>query len=118
MRGWGSRRLSPRLEEANADTGRTHSIPVGGYTLVEANLELRFRIWGPLALVGFLDMGDVQEGEHAYRPDQWNFAAGPGLRYDSPLGLVRLDAGFHLKDTGVFPDEPFWAVHFGLGEAF
>lgn len=118
VRGWGARRLSPRLEETDPDTGEKKSIPVGGDSMVEATFEMRFRLWGPLSLVGFLDMGDVQAAEHSFRPAKWNYAAGPGLRYDSPLGLVRLDVGFHLNDTGDYPEEPFWAVHFGLGEAF
>jgi translocation and assembly module TamA len=62
-------------------------------------------------------MGDVQAGEHTFKPSEWNLAAGPGIRYDSPVGLVRLDAGFQVNDPGVY-DETFWAVHFGWGETF
>lgn len=116
VRGWGARRVSPRLKECDAG-GKCKSIPIGGFTSVQSNFEMRFRIWGPLSLIGFLDAGDVQAGQGAFKPSQWNFAAGPGIRYDSPVGLIRLDAGFHLNDPGVY-EEPFWAVHFGWGEAF
>lgn len=116
VRGWGARRVSPRLEECD-DTGKCKSIPIGGFTSVQSNFEMRFRVWGPLSLIGFLDVGDVQAGQGVFKPSEWNFAAGPGIRYDSPVGLIRLDAGFHLNDPGVY-DEPFWAVHFGWGEAF
>lgn len=113
LRGWGARRLSPRLCDA---TGCT--IPIGGYTMVQGNLELRFRAAGPLWLVGFVDMGDVQAADLTWVTSEWNYSAGPGLRYQSPLGLVRLDAGFRLNDPGGYPGEPAWGIYFGLGEAF
>jgi len=116
VRGWGARRLSPRIEECDEE-GACKSIPIGGFTSVNSNFEMRFHVWGPLSLVGFVDAGDVQAGRGVFKPAEWNFAAGPGVRYDSPLGLIRLDAGFRLNDPGVY-DEPFWAVHFGWGEAF
>lgn len=116
VRGWGSRRLSPRLEECKAE--KCSSIPVGGYTMIEGNLELRLRTFGGLYLVGFADAGDVQAGESEYVVEEWNYSAGPGVRYDSPMGVVRLDLGFRLNDPGVYPGEDAWGVHFGLGEAF
>ena len=117
VRGWGSRRLSPRLEECD-EADSCSSIPVGGYTMIQGNLELRFKIISKLHLVGFLDFGDVQAGEASWRPTEWNVSAGPGLRVDSPIGLVRLDAGFRLNEPGVYPDEPFWGIYFGFGETF
>lgn len=116
VRGWGSRRLSPRMEECKTPDDCS-SIPIGGYTLVEGNVELRFTVFGPLELVGFVDFGDVQAGKYTFVPAEWNFAAGPGIRVRTPLGQIRLDAGFHLNDPGVY-DEPFWGIHFGFGEAF
>lgn len=116
VRGWGARRLSPRVEDCD-DDGSCSSIPVGGYTMVQSNVEFRLRAVGDLFLVAFADLGDVQAKERVYVVDEWNYTAGPGLRYDSPLGLIRLDVGFHLNDPGVY-DEPAWALHFGIGEAF
>jgi outer membrane protein assembly factor BamA len=115
VRGWGSRRLSPRLEECDVD-GNCDSIPVGGYTMVQGNLELRFRVVKPLWLVAFADVGDVQSEKLTYKFEEWNYSAGPGVRLDTALGLVRLDAGFRLNDTGVYPDERAWGIYLGLGE--
>lgn len=118
VRGWGSRKLSPRVEECADDAGTDcKSIPVGGFTMVQGNLEARVLLGGGFWLVGFLDLGDVQDEAHTYKLDEWNYSAGPGLRFDSPIGLFRLDAGFRLNDPGVY-DEPAWALYFGLGEAF
>ncbi len=115
VRGWGARRLSPRLEECTEESV-CDSIPIGGYSMVQGNLELRFRVLKPLWLVAFADVADVQSDELTVKFDQWNYSAGPGVRVDTPLGLVRLDAGFRLNDTGVYPDERGWGIYLGLGE--
>lgn len=107
VRGWGQRRLSPRLED----------LPVGGRTSLMGLVQLMGRVGGPVWLVGFADVGDVQSGELAYEVDAWNYSAGPGLRVDTPVGLVRLDVGFRLNETRTSAGEPTWAAHFGLGEA-
>jgi outer membrane translocation and assembly module TamA len=117
LRGWGARRLSPQVFECGEAPG-CRGIPVGGLSMVQGNLELRLRAVGPLWVVGFLDMGDVQAEASAFVVEEWNYAAGPGLRADSPLGIFRLDLGFRLNDPGVYPDEPTWAAYFGVGETF
>lgn len=119
VRGWGSKRLSPRLEECAAeDPTDCDSIPVGGFTMLAGTLELRLALGAGFSLVGFADMGDVQADELAVEPAEWNYSAGPGLRFDSPVGLFRLDFGYRLNDPGLYPDEPRWAIYFGLGETF
>lgn len=116
MRGFGSRRLGPRILDCETD-GECKVIPTGGFTSIQSNIEFRFNIWGPIFLVTFLDIGDVQSKERTFKPKEWNYAAGPGIRYDSSLGLIRLDAGFRLNDPGIY-DEPRWAIHFGWGQTF
>ena len=117
VRGWGSRRLSPKLRECD-EAGDCNEVPIGGNTMVQGNLELRWRAVGDLSLVGFLDAGDVQSADSSWVPSEWSFSAGPGARYESPVGLFRLDLGLRLNDTGQHPEEPMWAVYFGLGETF
>lgn len=128
VRGWGTRKLSPRIEECpdpteggagDGDlTTDCDSIPIGGETLVQGNFEVRQLLGGGFFLVGFLDMGDVQAETLTWVPDEWNYSAGPGVRYDSPVGLFRLDVGFRLNDPGIYTDEPIWAAYFGFGETF
>ncbi len=115
VRGWGSRRLSPRIEECSAE-GDCKTIPVGGYSLVQGNFEARVQLIKQLALVGFVDVGDVQ-ADTTFDPALWNYSAGPGLRAETPFGVVRLDAGFRLNDPGVYTGEPTWGIYFGLGQA-
>lgn len=119
VRGWGTDRLSPRLDcSTDANPDACVAIPIGGSTVVQGNLELRYNLAGDFYVAAFGDVGDVQAGEFSWAPAEWNYSAGPGLRYDSPLGLFRLDIGVRLNDPGVLPDEPRWAGHFGLGESF
>lgn len=118
VRGWGLSRLSPQLN-ACGDPGACESIPVGGYTLVLGNLELRHPLGTP-SLLGalFLDIGDVQTEQHSYDVERWNVSAGGGLRAVTPIGRFRLDAAWRLNDPPDFAHEPRWAVHLSLGEAF
>jgi outer membrane protein assembly factor BamA len=120
VRGWGLRRLSPKIYEegcAEGEGGCT-GIPIGGQTMVLANFETRVRTVDELYVAGFLDMGDVREGVRTFNPRGWNYAAGPGLRYASKIGTFRLDLGFRLNETDRSVAERGWAIHFGLGETF
>lgn len=119
VRGWGLRRLSPAVSqcEGSEDQG-CRRIPVGGYTSVLGNVEARVRAWKGLWVVGFFDMGDVQSKVATFHPSRWAYSAGPGLRYDSPIGVFRLDLGVRLNEPYPWYQEPRWAFHFGLGESF
>lgn len=119
VRGWGMRRLSPSVSQCQGSEEQgCRRIPVGGYTSVLSNAEVRVRTWKGLWAVGFVDMGDVQEEVATFAPSRLAWSAGPGLRYDSPIGMFRLDLGVRLNDPYPLYDEPRWALHFGLGESF
>jgi len=117
VRGWGLKRLSPQIEDCDDDNECEH-LAVGGKTMLVGNAELRFLIVEDFYIVPFLDMGDVQEGEVSYTPEEWNYSTGGGMRYDSPIGKFRLDFGWRLNDPERFSHERRWAIHFSLGEAF
>ncbi|HEX5098813.1 MAG TPA: BamA/TamA family outer membrane protein, partial [Polyangiaceae bacterium] len=103
-------------------------LPLGGFTLWEASVELRFPISGPFSGALFTDAADVAPAKVRYRFNRPHLSAGLGLRYDTPVGPVRLDAGYripHLQAPAA-PDEgtPITtfglpvAISFGIGEAF
>lgn len=117
VRGFGLRRLSPTVEDCE-DDGDCDRVPIGGNTMVLGNFETRARVWRDLWAVAFFDMGDVQSDVTEFRPGQWNYAVGPGLRYKSRIGTFRVDVGFRLNQIDRFEGEPIWALHFGLGEPF
>lgn len=120
VRGWGLRRLSPQVFEEGCfnDPEGCRGIPVGGNTLVLANIEARIRATKMLSFAAFLDAGDVQPGVADFKPRRWNYSAGPGVRLDTPIGIFRLDLGLRLNDTPYAYGQRVWALHFGLGEAF
>ena len=70
--------------------------PVGGTTLIEGSVELRFPIWKNLggaafvdgAVVGESSLGQLTTGTGAVTP-------GIGARYYSPVGPIRVDLGFN-----------------------
>ncbi|MDJ0763626.1 MAG: BamA/TamA family outer membrane protein [Myxococcota bacterium] len=121
VRGWGLKRLAPKTEICPPDEGEAEDcrrIPIGGKTVFLGNIELRVRTFGDLYAVAFGDAGDVQPDEISYQPDEWNYSAGGGLRYASPIGKFRLDVGARLNETPLSRGEARWAFHIGLGEAF
>ena len=51
------------------------------------------------------------------------YAAGPGLRYLTPVGPARIDFGYQLKqESGLRvngnPESRHWRIHFSIGQAF
>jgi outer membrane protein assembly factor BamA len=95
----------------------------GGNGLVVGNVEVR-RVVGTLfgrsvALAGFLDGGNVFPRPSDVALDRLRGAAGFGVRFDSPLGPIRLDFGFKLDRQVVNGGrEAGWEYHLSIGEAF
>src|SRR5690606_22272435 len=112
MRGWGQRQLAPYVVDCPPDRS-CQRIPVGGQTMLLGNFETRVRVWRDLWAIAFFDMGDVQSGTTTFEPAVWNYAAGPGLRYRSKIGVFRLDVGVRINDTPAHRAQPRWALHFG-----
>jgi outer membrane protein insertion porin family/translocation and assembly module TamA len=106
VRGFALNRLGPLDNAGN---------PIGGNSLIEGSIELRFPIFGKLSGALFLDFGNVFDDAFTYRLGDLRYAGGPGLRYNTPIGPVRLDVGFILdRRTG----EDFGRVEFSIGQAF
>ncbi len=118
-------------KSADFDTARC-LYPLGGLSLWEASLEVRFPISGPLTGAGFCDASDVSPKTVSIRFDRPHLSCGLGIRYDTPVGPVRLDIGYRIPGAqfpssissreevepprlfGFFPG----AVAFGIGEAY
>jgi outer membrane protein insertion porin family/translocation and assembly module TamA len=120
--------LDAECATLTAGTPSTCDLPLGGFTLWEASLELRFPIAGAFSGAVFTDAADVAPGQVQFRFGRPHLSAGLGFRYDTPVGPVRLDVGYripHLQAPAA-PDEgtpqttfglPL-AFSFGIGEAF
>lgn len=107
VRGYGYRKLGP-LD----DTGT----PLGGLSLLNGNVELRRGLYESLSGVLFLDAGMVEEKAFDFPLDNLLFAGGAGLRYDTPIGPIRLDCGYKLNP--VTDEEDRWRIHFSIGHTF
>lgn len=120
--------ITTECASPNPAAGSACDLPLGGFTQWEASVELRFPISGPFSGAVFTDAADVAPNKVEFRFNRPHLSAGLGFRYDTPVGPVRLDAGYRIPglqapssaDEGK-PDTTFGipaAVSFGIGEAF
>ena len=117
VRGYAFQKLGPR------DAGGT---PQGGRSAALGNLELRRHIAGKVSGVLFFDVGTVERAAFHWTPDSLRYTAGAGIRFDTPIGPLRLDAGYKLNPQNVpaplaagDPEkESRWRLHFNIGHAF
>jgi outer membrane protein insertion porin family len=110
IRSFKARQISP---EDNSGT------KVGGNFQVLGNLEYTVPLPYNLRAALFFDVGNV------YGPDQsfgqpidltnLKYAVGPGLRWNSPFGPIRVDYGFNPVPTG---KEKIGNIQFSMGGAF
>jgi outer membrane protein assembly factor BamA len=98
-------------------------LSLGGNALIVLNAEVRqyvARLFGSgFGVVGFVDGGNVFARVDGIDLRALRGAVGFGVRYDSPLGPIRLDFGFKL--TPLLIDgvrENRWEYHLSIGEAF
>jgi outer membrane protein assembly factor BamA len=114
MRGWGTYELSPLSGSGE---------PVGGKSVMSATAEARFPIFGRLRGALFVEAGNVWQDPWTLRLDDLRYDAGPGLRLETPFGLIRIDFGYQLRPVAGLrldgrPQQSRWRLNFGIGEAF
>jgi outer membrane protein assembly factor BamA len=114
IRGWGRYEISPLSRSG---------LPIGGNSLFAFSSEARLALRGSLAGVLFLDAGNVWEHPWTLDLGDLRYAVGPGLRYQTPIGPVRVDLGIQLNPidgllvNGETQKRP-WRIHFSIGQAF
>ncbi|MBN2172379.1 MAG: BamA/TamA family outer membrane protein [Candidatus Krumholzibacteriota bacterium] len=107
MRGYRRHRLGPRDDDG---------APLGGESVVEMSVEMRFRLVWRLRGVLFWDAGQVWQNWEDTDLNDLAAAIGPGLTVDTPVGPLRADLGLRLDpaDDG----EPDMVFHLSVGQAF
>lgn len=103
--------------------------PLGGFTLWESSVELRYPLAGSFTAATFCDAGDVSSRRLTFAYNL-HLSCGEGLRYATPIGPVRLDVSYRipglqiidgsarrLPDYGGVLGLPV-TVSLGIGEAF
>lgn len=95
----------------------THTVPLGGRTMANANIELRFPLYQQLSGVIFQDAGILLQDHFAtITLDSIATATGAGLRLNTPVGPLRFDIGWKWKKS--YPQESRFAWFLTLGNAF
>ncbi len=142
VRGYSENSLGPRLnvDDPGAIDPKTAALrgnAQGGEALLLTNVELRFPLWKRIKLGGvlFLDGGNVWENRSDITLDdfvpvrdmegggytgenvtKYRYSFGLGIRYNTPIGPLRLDYGVPVSRTGEM--DSFGMFHFNLGHAF
>jgi outer membrane protein assembly factor BamA len=94
---------------------RNQGYPVGGEFFTTFNAELTAPVWGGFRGAAFADAGNLLPDAGDAGLDDLHYAAGLGLRYDLPIGPLRVDYGFNLNRG---ENEPSGTWHITFGFAF
>ena len=89
--------------------------PLGGRSLLELSGEVRLRLTETIGAVAFVDAGSDFSSTVPDLSETLRVGAGPGLRYFSPIGPVRLDIGFPVNRR---PSDDAFQLYVSLGQAF
>jgi len=99
VRGFKTRTLGPREPVFNAQGEEINTDPVGGSRELILNNELIFPIVEALGLKGvvFFDAGNAWLDNDGWDIGSLRYAAGAGIRWQSPLGPIRIEFGIPLN---------------------
>lgn len=89
--------------------------PTGGNVFIMESLELRTSLGKGIGLVAFLDGGNVWIKIKDLDITDFKFTTGIGLRYNTPVGPLRIDYGYKLQRE---KRESTGEIHFSIGHAF
>jgi translocation and assembly module TamA len=114
LRGWGRYQVAPLTSDG---------LPIGGRGMLETSAELRLPISAKIGAVAFVDAGNVWSDRSGIDLGDLRVSVGPGLRYSTPVGVVRADVGYQLTPIeGLVlngqPERRRWRIHLSIGEAF
>ncbi|MDH4161499.1 MAG: outer membrane protein assembly factor BamA [Nitrospirota bacterium] len=110
IRGYTQDSVGPYIVDAAGER-----IPTGGSSMAQLNAEVRVNsTTGGGGIVLFTDGGNVWI-DKKIRPDDLRASYGIGLRYNTPVGPLRVDYGQKIhRRSGETPGE----LHFNIGHAF
>ncbi|MFC1619907.1 outer membrane protein assembly factor BamA [Candidatus Neomarinimicrobiota bacterium] len=107
MRGFEYRLLGPLTQSR---------IPTGGLIrLIWHAAEIRYPIYKNLVGAAFIEFGNVWEEAKDITFSSIRFSIGGGCRFNSPIGLIRIDCGFNPNPLS---DEPGIKIYLSTGQAF
>ncbi|UCG50638.1 MAG: outer membrane protein assembly factor BamA [Candidatus Latescibacterota bacterium] len=132
VRGYRENSLGP-TEEIETSTGELEETAVGGEFLLVTNAELRFPLpllsrfrfsaatffdggnsWRDIESVDLRDFRPFADREEVAEKD-FRYSVGFGIRYNTPVGPIRLDMGFPIKRD---ESTDRYRLHLSLGQIF
>jgi outer membrane protein insertion porin family len=130
VRGWYRQQLGPKRARTDS-SGFVRYVPLGGRAMFGFNVEIRQdlnSLINGLGVAFFLDGGQIWERVDETNTRPLQFGAGGGLRYQSPIGPIRVDIGYKLNPTAAdlnrYRGRDYgnaWnriGIHFSIGQAF
>jgi len=88
--------------------------PIGGTAVDAASIEFRQRLFGNFGVVTFVDAGQASD-EGVPFTGTLRVGAGIGVRYYTPIGVVRADFAMPLNRP---PNGDSFGIYISLGQAF
>jgi translocation and assembly module TamA len=88
--------------------------PIGGTAVNAASVEFRQRLFNSWGVVAFVDAGQASD-EGVPFTGTLRVGTGIGVRYYTPIGVVRADFAVPLNRP---PDGDTFGIYIGLGQAF
>ena len=131
VRGWKRQYLGPKEAAFRDDGTFRRYLPTGGRVLFNFNIEFRQDLDAFLkgfGVAAFLDGGQVWRKVESFGDERLQYGAGMGLRYNSPIGPIRVDVAYMLNPNeqdlniyqGIDKGDRWqrWGLHFSIGQAF
>ena len=87
----------------------------GGASFAGAQLEARVDITDTIGVVGFYDYGYVSAESTPLTGGEAHAGAGLGVRYDTPIGPIRLDLATPVTGDGAYESVQ---IYLGIGQSF
>ncbi|MEX0720175.1 MAG: BamA/TamA family outer membrane protein [Balneolaceae bacterium] len=129
VRGWNRLELGPK-RPIFEDGEFSRYVPTGGRATFSFNAEFRFQLHHVirrLGLAAFLDGGQVWRKIDSIT-NNIQYGVGGGIRYQSPIGPIRIDVAYKLnptdEDLRIYQGQDYgsawnrWGLHFSIGQAF
>ncbi|NDV47199.1 hypothetical protein D0T49_09095 [Paludibacter sp. 221] len=110
-RGWARAYLGPTY--VKEENGNSKTLPSGGKSILEMNLEFRHPLFWQIELAAFLDVANVWTQSYHFRPNELNYATGGGIRVNTPIGPIRFDVG-----VPIFNEKKSVQFFLSVGQAF
>jgi outer membrane translocation and assembly module TamA len=95
--------------------GYVLGLPAGGKVLLVMNQEVRVPVWRRIGAVGFFDAGNTFKDFSALDLGALKVGAGAGVRFETPVAVLRFDVGFPVPRL---LGQPRARWYISIGQAF